>query len=346
MKAAVFEGPPGSWPEKPMIIKEVDVPEIGLNDVLIRIAACGLCRTDLEYLKEGLHPPKAPPLILGHEPSGIIEEVGNEVENIKVGDRVIIPFTITCGYCFFCRTGQEHLCSNAEVIGASRDGAFAEFLSVPAKNAFLLPADLPLVESAVITDAVASPVHAVINIAEVKPGDNVVVYGASGGLGLVIVQIAYALGANVVAVGRKQWKLEKAKQFGASHTISTLEEDRADKTVRRLTGGGADIAFDATGMPEMINLAVNSIRPGGKVIVVGLSPFKVEININKLLWFEQKILGSRTYRPLDFFRAVEMVRKKMININELVSHRFQLEEINEGYRMLDSGEIMRGIVLL
>ena len=345
MKAAVFEGPPGSWPDKPMTIREVDVPEIGSHDVLVRVAACGLCRTDLEYLKEGLHPPKAPPLILGHEPSGIIEEVGEEVKNVKVGDKVIIPFTITCGYCNYCRSGQENLCSNAEIIGASRDGAFAEYVSIPAKNAYPLPPELSLVESAVITDAVASPVHAVINIAEVKPGDNVVIYGASGGLGLVIVQIASALGANVIGVGRKHWKLDKAKQFGAFHVISTLEEERVDKAIKKITNNGADIAFDATGMPEMIHLAVNSIRPGGKVVVVGLSPFKVEISINKLLWFEQKIFGSRTYRPVDFFRAVEMVRKKMINIDDLISHRFDLDEINKGYHMLDSGEILRGIVV-
>lgn len=345
MKAAIFEGPAGSWPQKPMVIREVPVPSLGPEDVLIRVAACGLCRTDLEYLHEGLVPPKEPPLILGHEPSGTVEEVGQEVKGLKKGDGVLITFTITCGRCRYCRTGRENLCEDAKVIGASRDGAFAEYISVPAKVVYPLPEDLPLEESAIISDAIATPVHAVVDVAQVKPGDKVVICGASGGLGLATVQIANSLGAQVIAVGRKRWKLEKALEFGAAMAISTLETERPEKEVLALTGGGADIAFDTTGVPEMVELACRMIRPGGKIVVTGFSPHQVKIRINRLMWFEQQILGARTYRPVDFYRAVEMVRKNMVNIHQLVSHRFPLTEINAAYQKLSQGEILRGLII-
>lgn len=345
MKGAVFHGPGGSWPEKPMTIEDVPMPEVGTGDVLVKVAACGLCRTDLEYLRGELPLPKSPPIILGHEPSGIVEEVGKSVKNVKKGDRVLMPFTITCGQCFWCRTGNENLCANAQVIGAHRDGALAEYISVPSKIVYPLPPEIPLEEGAVIADAIATPLHAVVDIAEVKPGDSVAVYGASGGLGLAVVQIASALGAVVIGVGRKAWKLEKAKEFGASHTINISSNDKPYEEIKSMTGEGTDIAIDATGIPQMIEWACRSIRPGGKVVVVGFSTQKITIAINRLLWFEQKILGARTYRPVDIYRAVEMARRGIVNLKEFVSHKFSLQEVNRGYEMLANGEILRGVVL-
>lgn len=346
MKAAVFHGPAGSWPQKPMTIEEVPMPQMGTNEVLVRIVACGICRTDLEYLKQGVKPPKAPPLILGHEPSGIVEEVGEKVSSFRKGDRVIISCIQPCGRCPACQSGYDNLCVSAEVIGATRDGAFAQFIAVPQDSVHLLPAGLPLAECSILADAVATPYNALVNVGEVKPGDTVAVFGASGGLGLAAVEIASSLGATVIGIGRQGWKLQKAKELGAAEVISTLEVPKADREVCRITGGGADIALDASGIPGLIEAACRSIRPGGRLVVMGFSFSKIEIPINRLMWLGLNIHGSKNYRQSDLKRVIQMVHRGMVHPLSLVSHRFEMADINDAYAMLDRGEMLRGIVTL
>lgn len=346
MKAAVFHGPPGSWPKKPMTIEEVPNPKLGADEVLVRVAACGICRTDLEYLKEGIKPPKDPPLILGHEPSGTVEDIGDKVERFHKGDRVVIACISPCWRCSACQSGHDNLCASAEVIGATRDGAFAEFMAVPEKSVYLLPAELSLPECSILADAVAAPYHALVNVAEVKPGDTVAIFGASGGLGLAAVEIASSLGATVIGVGRRGWKLQKAKELGASEVISTLEVPKVEKEIIRITRGGVDISLDASGVPSLIECACKSTKPGGRIVVMGFSFGKIEIPINRLTWLEHSIRGSKNYHPSDLERVIKMVQRGMIHPSALVSHRFALEDINEAYNMLDEGEVLRGIVVI
>jgi len=204
LEAAVFYGSGGAWPQVPMEIEDVERPVPGRKQLLIKVAACGVCRTDLEYLKGKVPVPKGFPIILGHEPAGTVVEVGAEVQNFKSGQRVLVVPTVPCKECALCRSGRENLCSKAEVIGANRDGAFAEYLVAPAHSVYPLPDDLPLEESVVITDAVGTSYHAIYDLANIKPGDTVAIYGASGGLGLVCVQMASSLGATVIGIGRKR----------------------------------------------------------------------------------------------------------------------------------------------
>ena len=344
MRAAVFHGPGGSWPEKPMLIEEVPIPEIGPKEVLVKIAACGVCRTDLEYLKVEGATPKAPPLILGHEPSGIVDAVGAEVSKFKLGDRVIISPTAPCLECTDCRRGNENLCQNMIVIGAEVDGAFAEYAKSHESAVYRLPDDLPLEESSVITDAVGTSYHAIYDVAQVKPGDTVAIYGASGGLGLVCVQLACGIGATVIGIGRKQWKLDKAREFGASVTLATADCEKISKEVKRATGGGADISIDVTGIPDMMEEALKGARPGGKVVEVGFGFHKFGIDINRLMWNELKIMGSKNYNANDMPRILRLVQQGIVSLDKLVSHRFSLDEINEAYQMLDRGELLRAIV--
>lgn len=345
MKAAVFHGPGGSWPQKPMSIEERPIPGIGPKDVLVKVAACGVCRTDLEYLRIKDATPKPPPIILGHEPSGIVEATGAEVSGFKAGDRVIIIASIPCLACTNCRAGHENLCSNMVVIGADRDGAFAEYVAAPQQAVHILPDDLPLEESAVITDAVAASYHAIYDIAKVRKGDTVAIYGASGGLGLVCVQLAHALGARVIGVGRKRWKLEMARELGASVIISTEEVDKASREIKRITGIVADISIDVTGIPAMMEEAIKGTRPGGKVVEAGFSFNKFELQINRLMWNELSIMGSKNYNTKDMPAILNLVQRGIISLDKLVSHRFQLHEINEAYQMLEKGEILRAIVV-
>lgn len=346
MKAAVFQGPGGSWPQKPMLIEERPIPSIGPKEVLIKVAACGVCRTDLEYLRGEGATPKPPPIILGHEPSGIVDAVGAEVSSLKVGTRVIIVASVPCMRCDNCRDGQENLCSNMVVIGADCDGAFAEYVVAPEQAVYVLPDELPLEESAVITDAVASSYHAVYDIADVRRGDTVVIYGASGGLGMVCVQLAHALGATVIGIGRKRWKLDRAGELGASVIISTDDVDRVSKEVKRITGGGADISIDVTGIPSMMEEAVKGTRPGGKVVELGFSFHKFELHINRLMWNELKVMGSKNYNGKDMPAILGLVQKGVVSLDKLVSHRFELHDINEAYQMLERGEVLRAIVVL
>lgn len=345
MKAAIFYGPGGSWPQKPMVIEERPVPEIGPKEVLVKVAACGVCRTDLEYLKVEGVTPKPPPIILGHEPSGIVEAAGAEVSGLKVGARVIIVPTIPCMECTNCRGGRGNLCLNMVTIGADRDGAFAEYVVAPEQVVYSLPDELPLEESAVITDAVASSYHAVYDIAKVQRGDTVVIYGASGGLGMVCVQLTHALGATVIGIGRKKWKLDNARELGASVTVSTEDVDRVSKEVKRITGGGADISIDVTGIPSMMEEAVKGAKPGGKVVELGFGFHKFELEINRLMWNELKIMGSKNYYSKDMPAILGLVQKGVVSLEKLVSHRFRLHEINEAYQMLERGELLRAIVV-
>jgi 2-desacetyl-2-hydroxyethyl bacteriochlorophyllide A dehydrogenase len=345
MKAAVFHGPGGSWPQKPISIEEVPVPVPAAGEVLVKVAACGLCRTDLEYLKVAGATPKPPPIILGHEPVGTVTETGREVNGLTAGQRVLVATAIPCFVCDFCRTGRENLCPGMTLVGANRDGAFAEYVTAPATGVIPLPDSLPLEASAIITDAVATSYHAVYNRARVKKGDTVAIYGASGGLGLICVQMTAAIGARVIAIGRKQWKLAKAKEYGAAEIISTGEVDSVDRAVKRLTGDGADISIDVSGLAQMIESACRATRPGGSIIVVGFSFEKIQLSVNRLMWQELNVLGSKNYRLSDMPAIIGLVKNGVVQPDKIVSHRFKLEEINEAYRMLERGEMLRGIVI-
>ena len=176
----------------------------------MKVAACGLCHTDLHYIDHGVPTGKHPPLILGHEATGIVALTGigsAGVTNVKEGDRVLLPAILTCGQCAACRYGRENICQNMRMFGNEVDGAYAEYVKAPAKDVFILPAEIPLIEGSIIADAVTTPYHAVKNRAEVRPGDHVVVYGC-GGVGLNVIQFANLAGGMVIAVDISDEKLD------------------------------------------------------------------------------------------------------------------------------------------
>ncbi|MHB1406484.1 MAG: zinc-binding dehydrogenase, partial [Desulfitobacteriaceae bacterium] len=206
MKAAVFYGP-----NQPLKVEEVPMPEIGAGDILVKVAACGLCHTDLHYIDHGVPTFKKPPLILGHEISGTVAEVASDVTSFKVGDRVLLPAVMSCGVCDNCREGRGNICSSMVMPGNDVDGGYAEYIKAPASNVFHLPDEIPLIEGSIIADAITTPYHAVKNRGKVRPGDTVLVYGC-GGVGLNLVQVANAAGASVIAVDLADNKLAKAKE--------------------------------------------------------------------------------------------------------------------------------------
>jgi alcohol dehydrogenase, propanol-preferring len=340
MQAAVFYEP-----KTPLQIRDVPIPRPRPHEILVKVAACGLCHTDLHYIDHGVATAKRPPLILGHEAAGVVAEVGPSADGLKVGDRVLLPAILTCGRCPACRSGHENICHRMEMFGNDRDGAFAEYVTAPAKDIFLLPDEIPLVEGCIIADAVTTPYHAVKNRAQVQPGDYVVVYGC-GGVGLNVVQFANLAGGLVIAVDTSEPKLEWASRLGA---ISTLNPERVpdiSRAVRKLTSGGADIAIEAIGNPATMRAAFTTLRAGGRLVVVGYSEAEVALSAGRIMYREMEVRGSLGCRPVDYPRVIELVRTGRIEMSSLVTARFPLAEINVGFDQLRRGVGIRSVVVM
>ncbi len=342
MRAAIFYGP-----NQPLRVEEWPDPTPSHDEILVRVAACGLCHTDLHYIDHGVPTAKRPPLILGHEATGVVAQVGEHVTQIQVGDRVLLPAVLPCGSCLACRTGRENICLHMRMFGNDVNGAYAEYITAPAKDVFPLPDELPLVEGCIIADAVTTPYHAVKNRAEVRPGDSVVVYGC-GGVGLNVVQFARLAGGIVIAVDIAEEKLEHALRLGATAVINPKQEPAGvAKAVRKLTAGaGADIAIEAIGNPATMKDAFSTLRPGGRLVVVGYSDQEVALNAGRVMYREMEIRGSLGCRPVDYPRVIELARTGRIEVTSLVTARFSLEEINAGLDTLREGRGIRSVVVM
>ena len=339
MKAAVFHGS-----DKGLKIEDIPVPQIVDDQILVKVAACGVCHTDLHYLEHGVPTFKKPPIVLGHEASGIVEAAGRRVTNLKKGQRVLIPAVLTCGHCPACRQGRENICANMQMLGNHFDGAYAEYVAVPAKDVLGLPDAIPLEEAAIIADAISTPYHAVKNRAQVKPGDTVVVFGC-GGVGINAVQLAAAAGGYVIAVDVNERKLAWATEFGAARTINATKVERVSKEVKKLTGGGADIAMEVIGNPRTIEEAFECVRVGGRLCVVGYTPETISIVAGKIMFKEVEIVGSLGCRPVDYVPLLRMVEQGKIDLKRQVTHRFRLSEIGQAFAAMKEGISLRSIVL-
>ena len=341
MKAAVFVSP-----EKPLEMQDVPKPEVGPDDVLVKVAACGVCHTDLHYIDHGVPTVKKPPMILGHEPSGTIAEAGANVKGWKEGDRVLLPAVLTCGTCEFCRRGRENICKSMVMFGNMVDGAYAEYVLAPAKDIFALPDELPLEESCIIADAISTPYHAVVNRGNVRAGDDVVVIGC-GGVGMSAVQVAAAVGGSVIAVDILPEKLEMARKFGAAEVINAKEVENLGKTVKKMTGGGADVAIEVIGNPATQRQAFDCLKKGGRLVVVGYTHKDLALNAGKIMFFEMEVVGSLGCRPVDYPKIIKMARLGQIHVADLVTQKFSLEDINKAFDLMRRGDpnTIRSIVV-
>ena len=339
MKAVVFHGGASG-----LKVEDVPVPTIAGEQILVKVAACGVCHTDLHYIEHGVPTFKKPPIILGHEASGVLAEVGPQVRNFKKGDRVLIPAVLTCGRCAFCRTGRENICAQMQMLGNHIDGAYAEYVAVPAKDVLHLPESIPLEEASIIADAMSTPYHAVKNRAQVRPGDTVVVFGC-GGVGINAVQLAAAAGGAVIAVDISERKLDWARQFGAAHTINPAKTERVSKEVRKLTGGGADIALEVIGNPRTIEEAFECVRTGGRLVVVGYTHENISVMAGKIMFREIEVVGSLGCRPIDYVPLLRLVEQGKVHLKRQVTHRFPLDKIHQAFEVMKEGMSLRSIVV-
>ncbi|HUZ79942.1 MAG TPA: zinc-binding dehydrogenase [Thermoplasmata archaeon] len=339
MRAAVFHGS-----GRPLVVGEVPRPVPGPDDALVKVAACGFCHTDLHYLDHAVPTAKSPPLILGHEISGVVEELGTGSSVRSIGDRVLVPSVLPCRNCEYCRSGRGNICPYLQMPGNHIDGGFAEYVRVPARDLVPLPSDLNLASSAVIADALTTPYHAVVRRARVQSGDWVVVVGC-GGVGINAVQFAAAVGASVIAVDLRAEKREAALRLGACEALDPREYPDLGREVRKRSGGGADVALEVVGTPETVSLALSTLRRGGRLCVVGYSDSVVPIPLNRLMFFEYEIVGSLGCRPVDYPRVIEMVRKGMVSLDAVVTATLPLDRIGEAAEDLRAGKGLRTLIV-
>ena len=276
-------------PGKPLEMQDVPVPAVGPHDARVRVKAAGICRSDLHY-RTGLSPVKPLPLTLGHEVAGLVDEVGADVANVKPGDRVSIHYVISCGECEACRKGREQFCERYAMIGKSRDGGFADFITVPARNCFLLPDTIPFEHGAILMCSSATAFHA-LSRAEIVPGDRVAVFGL-GGLGMSAIQLARVFGAaEVFAVDIDDAKLGLAHQLGATPIDNRLAAAVSD-ILAHTAGRGVDVALEFLGHPVTVRQAIDCLAPGGRAVLVGLTNKTVELDpYLSLIGKEAKLIG-------------------------------------------------------
>jgi propanol-preferring alcohol dehydrogenase len=329
---------------EPLQLKQVPIPQLGPGEVLVKVAACGLCGSDLEISAGKLQGPQVP-LIMGHEPAGRVAKVGSAVTNVKVGDHVVVALYVTCGECDYCRTDQDNLCPNlVGRPGFELDGAFAEYFKMPAENLFPISPSVPLEQVAAMSDGVATSWHAVRRQAGVQPGQTVAIVGV-GGLGVHATQITRLSGARTIAVDVVQEKLDLAERLGADVTINARSEEVPARVMDLTAGVGADAVLDFVTEPDTVEMGLQMLKRGGALVLIGLAPgrpFTVD-SVDTVL-SEKRIVGSRTSSKQDLVEVIRLVEEG--KITPIVGQHFRLEEVNEALDALRRGEAMGRMVVI
>jgi len=347
---------------KPLEIENIEHDKPGPREVLIRTAYAGICHSDL-HIQEGLFPFPLP-LVLGHESSGIVEQVGSEVTYVKPGDHVITCLSVFCGYCDQCLTGHSSLCENPDLnrqkdqpSRLSQDGkklhqmtnmsSYAEKMLIHEHGLVKVREDMPLDRAALIGCGVTTGVGAVIHTAKVQPGETIAVIGC-GGIGLSAINGGAIAGAGrIIAIDRIQSKLELAKAFGATDVINASDQDPVGEVIE-MTGGGVHHSFEAIGLTQTAEQAFRMLRTGGTATVVGMIPFGQNIELHGIEFLsEKKIQGSRMgsnrFR-VDMPRFVDFYMAGRLNLDKLISGKMKLEQINEGFAALKQGNVARNLI--
>lgn len=314
-------------PGHPVELHDVEVPTPGPGDVLVRVRAAGICHSDVHY-RAGRSRVEPLPLTLGHEVAGEIVAVGSAVQRRAVGDRVCLHYLVICGECEHCRAGREQFCHTGLMLGHFTDGGWAEYIVVPERNAVLLPDAVRFEHGAVMMCSSATSLHA-LRKGRVTAGDTVLVVGA-GGLGLSAVQIARELGASrVIAADRSADKLALAMQFGAVPLdVSGMSPTEAAQAVRSLAGGdGVNVALELVGHADTVQLALKSVAPLGRAVVVGLNDVPVPVDTYRdLIGREGELIGSNDHLLSELEELTAMAARGALTLDSVVTQRVPLDE--------------------
>jgi S-(hydroxymethyl)glutathione dehydrogenase/alcohol dehydrogenase len=358
-------------PGHDVAVETVSLQAPRATEVLVRVAASGVCHSDLR-LADGELGAGRWPMVLGHEGAGVVEAVGADVVGLAPGDHVVFSLVPACGACPACRAGRRTLCDpvgessfagmlpagGSRLRGAGGEllqhglsvACFAQYAVVAAAGAIPISADVPLWQAALLGCGVVTGFGAVAHVARVKIGERVCVIGC-GGVGLQVLAAARLAGAaTIVAVDRRPEKLAHARARGATETVDATAVDDPSAEVRKLTGGGVDHAFEVVGAARTIRAAWDALRPGGTAVVVGLAPRGVEVSLPAIQFLSEKSIVGSYYGSADpavtLPGLVELVRAGRLELADMVSHLIELHQIPEAFERLRRGEGDRSVVIV
>ncbi len=333
MKALVLEE------YRHLVVEDFPVPTLESGEVLVRVRACGICGSDVHGM-DGSSGRRIPPIVMGHEAAGEIAEVGRGVTDWKPGDRVTFDSTVYCGECWYCRRGQINLCEQRRVLGVScgdyrRHGAFAEYVAVPQRILYRLPAELSF-EQAAMTEAVSVAVHAVKRT-PLAADATVLVVGA-GMIGLLVIQALRAFDCRrIIAVDLDESRLSKAEKMGATLTIKAGAPDFQEEVLSATAGRGVDAAFEVVGLPETVKTAIGAVRQGGSVTLIGNLKPQVELPLQAVVTRELTLIGTCASAG-EYPVCLELIASGKINVTDFISAAAPLEEGPRWFERLYTAE--------
>ena len=325
-------------------LEEIAKPTIGPSEALVRVRAAGVGLT-IVIMKNTPEVVTRYPRILGHEVAGEVVEIGSEVLHVAKGDRVVCHFYLTCKVCRFCRSGRETLCENFNgYVGMACDGGYAEYMKVPALNLCPFPDAISYADAAIISDAIATPLHACRQEARIGPGDRVLVTGAGGGVGIHAVQMAKLCGARVLAADLSAAKLKTVKALGADEIIDCTAADLHKQTLSLTDGKGVDAVLDFVASTVTLEAGLHSLATGGRLVILGYRPpevFKAEpiFKVDPIIVLRKglEIHGSRYVSMAELIQAVDIVAQGQIK--PIVSQTFPLEEAEKAHQLIQKNKI-------
>jgi S-(hydroxymethyl)glutathione dehydrogenase / alcohol dehydrogenase len=360
VKAAVLWGF-----NEPLRIESLKLKAPREDEVVVKVAASGVCHSDLSVLKMVI--PIPPPVVLGHEGAGIVEEVGKGVKDLHPGDHVVLSWVENCGKCHYCISGRDHLCdagirnsmAGQEAV-FEKDGiditrmagvaSFAERTVVRATACIKIREEVPLDRACLVGCGVMTGVGAAVNTAKLRPGETAAVFGC-GGVGLNVIQGAALCGASrIIAVDLVDAKLQLAREFGATDVVNGKQTDAVD-AIKSLTGGlGVDYAFEVIGIPAAIQQAFGALKRGGKAVIVGVPRIGEEVSVPSWSFpLEEKSIVGSLYGSANMQRdmplLIELYMQKRLKIDELISRRIELADVNAAFDAMEKGEVARSVIV-
>jgi S-(hydroxymethyl)glutathione dehydrogenase / alcohol dehydrogenase len=357
---------------QPMTVEEIELDDPKDTEVMVKVAASGVCHSDYVFVagKPFFEGPR--PIVLGHEGAGVVHKIGSKVTNVEVGDHVVLSWIYSCGTCTYCVVGRPNMCDfgRGEVIanGYLADGTtrlhkgdvpyhhflgistMAEYTVCDQKSVVKVPDDVPLDKAALVGCAVMTGVGAVINAAKPSPGESVAVFGA-GGVGISVIQGAVLAGAYpIIAVDNKAEKLEGAMHFGATHTVDVSKVD-AVEAIKAITGIGADYTFEAIGNVKVMRNAWDATAKGGTEVVIGGAGMGDEVSLPALDFpFTEKTIKGTGYggarMSVDIPRLLNLYKAGKLNLDDMVTTTYALDEVNTAFDDLKAGKNLRGVLMM
>ncbi|HLD60459.1 MAG TPA: L-threonine 3-dehydrogenase [Candidatus Bilamarchaeaceae archaeon] len=332
-------------PKKGLEVKDTGIPKIAEDEVLIKVKATSICGTDRHiynwdnWAQNRIS--KTIPYIFGHEVSGEIVELGKQVRGLEIGDHVSAETHISCGYCYQCKTGNEHVCENVKILGVDTQGTFAEYLKLPYRNAWKNDKSIPH-WVATAQEPLGNAVHTVFD-GEVA-GKNMVVLG-DGPIGICAVALCKIAGAeSITLIGHKDFRLKLGKEFGADHIINSKNED-TQKRLKEIYEKGADAILEISGSENALNDGIACLKAGGRISVLGVFKENVRIDINKLVFGSIKLNGINGRKMFDtWYKTSSFLRTKKVQLEKLVTHKFKLKDIEKGFQELDGEKAIKVVL--